>query len=624
MFIPTTAEEIQKLGWDGLDVILVTGDTYIDSPYIGAAIIGKLLIAEGYRVGIIAQPDPQGDDICRLGEPALFWGVTGGSIDSMVANYTALKKRKKQDDLTPGGQNNRRPDRAVIVYSNLIRQHFKDTVPIVLGGLEASLRRIAHYDYWSDSIRRSILFDSRGDYLLYGMAESAVLELAARLRDGVTWNNVRDGTKSSALHNGSKPNILRDGVTTDASHNGVTPDNVRGGSKVDALRDGVTTDAPNDDVPVDDIRGLCWIAREPIQGAIELPPYETAASDKNAFARMFKLFYANNDPLTAQTLIQKQDTRWLVQNPPALPPAQKELDRYYELDYEYTQHPWYARMGSVKALDTIQFSLTTHRGCYGECNFCSITVHQGRTVTSRSEASLIREARKMTRHPEFHGTIKDVGGPTANMYGFECSKKLCEGSCSRRCMVPSLCAKMPVDHSRQRHLLKKLRSLPGVKHVFVASGIRYDLVMKDDRHGDGYLRDAIQWHTSGQMKIAPEHSDEKVLKLMGKPKPDMLLKFRDLFYKITKSARKQQYLTYYLIAAHPGCTETDMKDLKRFTGRKLRISPEQVQIFTPTPSTWSSLMYWTEHNPFTGEKIFVEKSLKAKMQQKQIITGSWR
>ncbi len=570
MFIPTTAEEIQKLGWDGLDIILVTGDTYIDSPYIGAAIIGKLLIAEGYRVGIIAQPDPQGDDICRLGEPALFWGVSGGSIDSMVANYTALKKRKKQDDLTPGGQNNRRPDRAVIVYSNLIRQHFKDTVPIVLGGLEASLRRIAHYDYWSDSIRRSILFDARGDYLLYGMAESTVLELAARLRDGVT------------------------------------------------------TDAPNDDVPVDDIRGLCWIAREPIQGAIELPPYETAASDKNAFTRMFKLFYSNTDPLTAQTLIQKQDTRWLVQNPPALPPAQEDLDRYYELDYEYTQHPWYARMGSVKALDTIQFSLTTHRGCYGECNFCSITVHQGRTVTSRSEASLIREARKMTRHPEFHGTIKDVGGPTANMYGFECSKKLCEGICSRRCMVPSLCVKMPVDHSRQRHLLKKLRSLPGVKHVFVASGIRYDLVMKDDRHGNGYLRDVIQWHTSGQMKIAPEHSDERVLKLMGKPKPDMLLKFRDLFYKITKSARKQQYLTYYLIAAHPGCSEADMKDLKRFTGRKLRISPEQVQIFTPTPSTWSSLMYWTEHNPFTGEKIFVEKSLKAKMRQKQIVTGSWR
>ncbi|MBN1266709.1 MAG: YgiQ family radical SAM protein [Anaerolineales bacterium] len=558
MFIPTTKEELRSLGWDSLDVILITGDSYVDSPFIGVSMIGKILLNAGYRVGIIAQPDIHNDDITRLGEPGLFWGVTGGSIDSMVANYTALKKRKKQDDLTPGGENIRRPDRAVIVYSNLIRRYFKETAPIVLGGLEASLRRIAHYDYWSDSIRRSILFDARADYLLYGMAENTVLQLA------------------NIFKKGSRP---------------------------------------------EELRGLCYISKEPVSGAIELPSFKEVAEDKNAFVKMFHTFYQNNDAITAGTLVQLQDTRYLVQTPPPFPLSQPELDELYKLDYEYAQHPWYEQSGSVRALDTIQFSLTTHRGCYGECNFCSIAIHQGRTVTWRSESSLLQEARTMIDHPDFKGTIADVGGPTANMYGFECKKKTDEGSCSfRRCLVPSICPNLPVNHNRQRSLLQKLRQLPGVKHVFVASGIRYDLVLKDTKHGGRYLRDVVRWHTSGQMKIAPEHTSANILKLMGKPGPDLLLKFRDLFYDFTSSFRKKQYLTYYLIAAHPGCTENDMKDLKTFTGRNLWVSPEQVQIFTPTPSTYSSLMYYTEKDPFTGKKIFVEKDLSRKKRQKQIIT----
>ena len=562
MFIPTTAEELNQLGWDKLDVILITGDSYVDSPYIGVAVIGKVLLQAGFRVGIIAQPDVQSDDITRLGEPGLFWGVTGGCIDSMVANYTALKKRKKLDDMTPGGTNNMRPDRAVIVYSNLIRQYFKKTAPIVLGGLEASLRRIAHYDYWSNKVRRSILFDARGDYLLYGMSENSVVTLANTLRKG------EDPTKN---------------------------------------------------------RGLCFISNERIEEAIELPSYKKAASDKEAFAEMFHKFYQNNDALTAEVLIQKQDTRYLVQNPPSLPLEQSELDKIYDLDYEYAQHPMYEQLGPVRALETMQFSLTTHRGCYGECNFCSIAVHQGRTVTWRSEKSILQEAKIMSGHPDFKGTIKDVGGPTANMYGFECQKKKVDGSCiHRRCLVPSLCPQMPVDHSKQRSLLQKLRRIPGVKHVFVASGIRYDLVLEDTRYGNKYLQDVVRWHTSGQMKIAPEHASSRILKLMGKPGPDLLLRFRDLFYQLTSSFRKNQYLTYYLIAAHPGCTENDMKDLKIFIGRNLKILPEQVQIFTPTPSTYSSLMYYTERDPFSGEKIYVEKDLSRKRRQKQIITRNTR
>ena len=555
MFLPTTHEEMKALGWDRLDVILITGDGYIDSPFVGIAVIGKILLNAGYTVGIIAQPDTtSGDDIRRLGEPRLFWGVTAGCIDSMVANYTATGRKRRRDDYTPGNVNNRRPDRAAIVYSNLIRRYFKKTRPIVLGGIEASLRRIAHYDFWSDSIRRSILFDARAEYLLYGMADRSVIELAACLKEGT---NPRT------------------------------------------------------------IRGLCYISHTIPAGCLELPSFETAAQDKAAFTEMFHRCYRNNDPVTALPLAQKQDTRYLIQNPPAPYLSGRELDAVHALDYERAVHPFYRTGGEVKALETIKFSITTHRGCYGECNFCAITVHQGRRVTWRSRSSILAEARVLTAQPHFKGTIQDVGGPTANMYGIECTRKEKEGAClERRCLFPTICSRLKVNHEKQLSLLKALRAIKGVKKVVVASGIRHDMILSDTHHGMDYLREVVRHHVSGQMKIAPEHSETRVLAMMGKPGQEDLLRFKELFYALTKKEKKKQFLTYYLIAAHPGCTEEDMRKLRVFALRQLRLLPEQVQVFTPTPSTYSTLMYWTERDPFTGTPIFVEKTIRGRQQQR--------
>jgi uncharacterized radical SAM protein YgiQ len=561
MFLPTTREELNNLKWDKLDVVLVTGDSYIDSPFIGIAVIGKVLANAGFRVGIIAQPDIHSEkDITRLGEPELFWGVSGGSIDSMIANYTSLKKRRKSDDYTPGGINDRRPDRATIVYTNLIKQYFKHTRPIMLGGIEASLRRIAHYDYWSDSIRSSILFDSKADYLLYGMAEKSVLQFANAMKNG------EDARK---------------------------------------------------------IRGLCYIAGkadEIPEGYLKLPAFDTVKTDNKALIEMFHTFYKNNDPLNAEGLYQKHGTRYLIHNPPALHLTQAEMDAVYALDYERAQHPYYERQGKVKALETIRFSISTHRGCYGECNFCAITVHEGRTVQWRSQKSILSEAEKIASMPDFKGYIVDVGGPTANMYGFECRKKLQQGACKdKRCLYPQICPSLVIDHKPQIELLRKIRCIPEVKKVFVASGIRYDLLLNDKQYGEEYLRELVKYHISGQMKIAPEHTEDSVLRRMGKPGKELLLQFKALFDKTTQKAKKEQFLTYYLIAAHPGCTASDMNKLKRFTSRELKMNPEQVQIFCPAPSTYSGLMYYTETDPFSGKKIFVEKDLSKKELQKDIV-----
>ncbi|KTB48735.1 YgiQ family radical SAM protein [Dehalogenimonas alkenigignens] len=563
MFLPTTKQELDALGWDRLDVILVTGDSYIDSPFIGIAVIGKMLARAGFRVGVIAQPDTHSAaDITRLGEPRLFWGVSGGCIDSMIANYTSLKKKRRSDDYTPGGRNTRRPDRAAIVYTNLIRQHFKNTAPIVLGGLEASLRRVAHYDYWDDRVRGSILFDAKADYLLYGMAEKATVELARTL------NQVGD---------------------------------------------------------VRQIRGLCYIAGEADTAAVrknylELPPLDLVEEDKEAFTEMFYAFYQNNDPITARGLYQKHGNRYLVQNPPQPSMSQLELDAVFGLGFERAQHPYYETLGKVKALETIKFSILSHRGCYGECNFCAIAVHEGRTVQWRSEQSILAEARELTKYPDFTGFIRDVGGPTANMYGFECGQKLERGACpAKRCLYPEVCPSLEVDHSRQVSLLKKLRKIEGIKKVFVASGVRPDLVLADRQHGEPYLKEVVGHHISGQMKVAPEHSEDSVLRLMGKPPAASTLKFKSFFDKLSANAGKKQFLTYYLIAAHPGCTAADMKHLKSFADRNLHLNPEQVQIFLPAPSTYSSLMYYTGINPFTGKPIFVEKEPQLKNLQKDII-----
>ena len=559
MFLITTRAEMKKLSWDKLDVIIVTGDTYIDSPYIGAAVIGKVLQSAGYKVGIIAQPDTESEkDISRLGEPDLFWGVTSGSVDSMVANYTALKKRRRKDDFTPGGKNTRRPDRATILYSNLIRKYFKNTRPIILGGIEASLRRIAHYDYWDNKIRRAILFDAKADILVYGMGENSVLKLAHNLKTGKDWK---------------------------------------------------------------DIRGICYISPYPKEEYKILPSYQEIKEVKKKFISMFHTFYINNDPLTARGLCQQQDSRYLIQNPPAYPLAQKELDRVHDLTYEREVHPFYKKEGEVKALETIKFSITTHRGCYGECNFCSITVHQGRVIQGRSEKSILREAKLLTRLKDFKGYILDVGGPTANMYGIECQKKLKSGSCAdKRCLYPQFCPSLKINHKRQMEILKKIRQIEGVKKVFVASGIRYDILLRDQKYGEKYLHELVKYHISGQLKIAPEHTENNVLEKMGKPGQGYLKRFRDKFFQINKEQKKKQFLTYYLIAAHPGCREEDMYRLKEYTSKELKLNPEQVQIFTPTPSTYSTLMYYTEIDPFTGKAIYVEKNFKKKGRQKKIVT----
>ena len=554
-FLPTTMEEARERGWDALDVILVTGDTYIDSPFIGVSVIGRVLEDEGYRVGIIAQPDmASGEDIKRLGEPVLFWGITAGCIDSLVANRTASGKKRRQDDYTPGGENERRPDRATIIYSNHIKQHFKGTVPLVLGGIEASLRRVAHYDFWTDKIRKSVLFDAKADYLLYGMAERAVVELADCLKE---------------------------------------------------------KKAPCD------VRGLCYIAKEKPDDAIELPPFQDVSKDKDLFTKMFHAFYANNDPVTAKRLAQRQDTRYLVQNAPAEYLSTDDLDRIYNFDYARDVHPRYAKDGHVRALDTIRFSVATHRGCYGECNFCAIAVHQGRTVRSRSRQSIVNEVKAIAKHPMFKGAIQDVGGPTANMYGIDCSRKGSKGCCDdKRCLYPQVCSALKVNHSEQINLLKELRAIPGVKRIVVASGIRHDMVLADKALGNDYLKQIVSHHVSGQLKLAPEHSESGVLARMGKPGTESLLAFRELFYKLTKQVEKNQFLTYYMIAAHPGCTDADMAALRVFAVQKLQLKPEQVQVFTPTPSTYSTLMYWTEKDPFTGEACFVEKSVKGRDAQK--------
>ncbi|MEQ8213652.1 MAG: YgiQ family radical SAM protein [Smithellaceae bacterium] len=558
MFLPTTQAELKKLKWDKLDIILITGDVYIDSPFSGVSVIGHLLLDAGFRVGIIAQPDPgSSDDISRLGEPELFWGITGGCMDSLVANYTATKKKRRSDDLTAGGKNNRRPDRACVVYANLIRRYFKDTRPLVLGGIEASLRRIAHYDYWSDSIRRSILFDTRADFLVYGMAEKAILELATALQ------NHRD---------------------------------------------------------TQDIRGICYIAAQKPDDFLELLAFEEAAADKNAFAAMFNLFYKNNDPLTARGMVQRHGPRYLIHNPPQPALTTSELDMIYALNFTRAVHPFYQAQGKVQAMDTIRFSITSHRGCFGECNFCSIGVHEGRAVISRSENSIISEAQKLAALPDFKGYILDVGGPSANMYGMNCRRKQTQGGCPhKRCLYPHVCANLNVDHEKQINLLRRLRKIKGVRKVFVASGIRYDLLLADKKHCLNYMQELVAHHISGQLKVAPEHTSEKILKIMGKPGIEALLEFKAIFEKLNRDAGCRQFLTYYFIAAHPGCTDGDMRDLKAFASRKLKIHPRQVQIFTPTPSTYSSLMYWTGIDPATGGKIFVEKDAGKKQKQKDII-----
>jgi len=555
MFLPTTKEEIKNLGWNKPDIILISGDTYIDSPFMGTAIIGNWLAAHGFKVAVIAQPDVNSDEIARLGEPELFWGVSAGAMDSFVANYTALNKFRNDDDLTPGGINNLRPDRACMVYTNLIRRYFKNTKPVVLGGVEASLRRITHYDFKDNALRRSILFDAKADAIVYGMGEQASLDLAVALRDEKEWRS---------------------------------------------------------------IKGLCYIAKEKPEGALEIPSFEECKENKDKFFEAFTTFYKNETIKEPRALVQKHAERYLVQNPHAAPLTPKELDEVYDLDYTREVHPYYAKLGKVKAQDTIKFSITTHRGCVGECNFCSIAAHQGKQVVSRSDASILAEAKKITELKDFKGYITDLGGPTANMFEMHCKTQGVAGSCeNKQCLFPNECPSLINGHNKQLALLEKVAKLPGVKKVFISSGIRYDLICNDKESGQKYLNAITANHISGQMKVAPEHTNDKVLALMGKPDSSLLKQFIEMFKTATPATQKM-FLTYYFIAAYPGCGEKEMRELQSFIGRNLKIHPEQVQIFTPTPSTVATAMYYCEKD-LQGNKIFVEKDRNNKQKQKRII-----
>ncbi len=558
MFIPTTMEEARSRGWDALDIILVSGDTYTDNAYNGAALVGHWLIDHGLRVGIIAQPSvDSGEDISRLGQPELFWSVSSGCVDSMVANYTPTRKFRKEDDFTPGGVNDRRPDRACIAYSNLIKKYAKGK-PIVLAGIEASLRRIAHYDFWSDSVRRSVLLDAKADAIVYGMAERATLEIARLMLSGEDWHGVR---------------------------------------------------------------GICYASSSAPEDAVMMPSFEEVSEDGPKFMRAFILFRDNCDPVTARTLCQPHGGRFLVQNPPQPPLTTEELDSLYESDFEDAVHPFYARLGHVRAMDTVSNSITTHRGCYGDCSFCAIAVHQGTTVVSRSEESILREAGRFASRPGFNGIIRDVGGPTANMYGIECAVKQAKGRCrDRGCLGRSPCPRLPIDHGRQIALLERISRVPGVRRVFVSSGVRYDMVVADRANGARYLDCLVREHVSGQMKVAPEHVCPHVLRYMGKPDREVLERFRGMFQESVGRCGKDLYLTYYFMAAHPGCTEDDMRELSRYCREELRTVPEQVQVFTPTPSTYSTAMYRTAKDMRLRD-VRVERSVQRRQRQKEAVTG---
>ena len=556
MFIPATIQESRARGWDSFDIILVSGDTYTDNSYNGTAVIGHWLIDHGFKAGIIAQPRlDSSEDILRLGVPNLFWSVSAGCVDSMVANYTPTNRRRKDDDFTPGGINDRRPDRACIAYSNIIKRHAKGK-PIILGGIEASLRRIAHYDMWDDVVRRSVLLDSKADAIVYGMGELSNLEIAQRMRDGKDWK---------------------------------------------------------------DVRGICYMSSELPLPSVALPSYEECASDPMAFAEMFRIFRDNSDPVSGRRMHQAYGKRYLIHNRPQRCMTRQELDSSYESDYENTVHPLYASQGKVKAMETIRNSITTHRGCYGDCSFCAIAVHQGRAVVSRSKESILREARKIASDPSFNGIIQDVGGPTANMYGIDCPVKSMAGSCKDRgCLFPKPCPRLPIDHSAQTELLREISAIPGVRKAFVNSGIRYDMIVADRSGGEEYLDELIMRHVSGQMKIAPEHISPKVLRLMGKPSREVLEDFREMFSDSCGRCGKRQFLTYYFIAAHPGCTEDDMRGLADYCRRVLRTNPEQVQIFTPTPSTVSTMMYHCGKD-LSGKDVRSEHSMQKKQKQKDIL-----
>lgn len=558
-FLPVSREDMLERGIEQLDFILITGDSYVDHPSFGIAIISRVLEAEGFSVGIIAQPDWRTNkDFEKLGRPRLAFLVSSGNIDSMVAHYTAAKKKRSDDAYTAGGKAGKRPDRAVIVYCKKIREIYGD-IPISIGGLEASLRRFAHYDYWDDAVRPSILVDSGADILLYGMSEHQITELAHRLNAG---EDIRSIT---------------------------------------------------------DIRGTCYLT-EPKNtplGAAECPSFAQVCENKEAYARACRIQYDQQDEVYGKTVIQRHGDKMLVQNPPAKSLTTEELDRVYSLPYARTYHPMYEKDGGVPGIEEVEFSITHNRGCFGNCNFCSIALHQGRRISCRSEESILEEAKLLTTLPNFKGYIHDVGGPTANFRMPSCQKQLEHGLCKgKKCLAPTPCPNLDVDHSQYLDILRKIRKIKGIKKVFIRSGIRYDYLIEDKN--EEFMRELIEHHVSGQLKVAPEHCSAVVLDMMGKPHIEAYKKFSEKFYRMTKSVGKEQYLVPYLMSSHPGSTLKEAVELALFL-KENNIRPEQVQDFYPTPGTISTCMFYTGLDPYTMKPVYVPRSAEEKAMQRALL-----
>ncbi len=560
MFLPVCKSDMVKQGIKQLDFILVSGDAYVDHSAFAHAVIGRVLESIGYSVGIIPQPNWQNiDDFKKLGTPRLGFLVCPGNIDSMVNHYTASKKRRNQDFYSPGGKAGLRPDRATIVYCNKIREAFGNKIPIIIGGIEASLRRFAHYDYWSDSVRRSILIDSGADLLIYGMGEKQIMEIADLLNCGASIKDIKH-----------------------------IP--------------GTVYEETKEKLPTD---------------CIILPDFNSVSTDKKQYAIATYKMVFEQDYIRGKVLAQKDNKKYVVQNPPATPLSQDELDWVYELPYENTYHPMYEKLGGVPAISEIKFSLTSCRGCFGNCNFCALAFHQGRTVTARSHKSLIREAENMTKSPDFKGYIHDVGGPTANFRHPSCEKQLKMGACKdKQCLFPTPCKNLDVSHQDYLSLLRKLRKIPKVKKVFIRSGIRYDYLLADKN--DEFFYELCKYHISGQLRVAPEHISDRVLKYMGKPSREIYDKFIEKFNRINKELNKEQYAVPYLMSSHPGSTLKDAIALSEYL-RDKNIQPDQVQDFYPTPGSISTCMYYTELNPYTLETVYVPKTYEEKQMQRALL-----
>lgn len=557
-FLPISKDDMKKRGWKELDFLYIVGDAYVDHPSFGHAIISRVLEKHGYKVGIVSLPDWHStDDFIRMGRPKLGVLVSAGNIDSMVNHYTVNKKKRHDDSYAPGNKAGMRPDRATIVYCNRIREAF-GSIPVLIGGVEASLRRFAHYDYWDDKIRRSVLFDSRADILMYGMGEKQIVAIANKLRDGV---NVKDIT---------------------------------------------------------DIAGTCYISSEyNKENAVLLPSCEECISDKKAYAVSCRIQYYEQNPYIGKPLVQKHGDRYLIQNPPMPPLETDELDEVYSLPYMKNYHPVYEKDGGIPAISEVKFSLAANRGCFGSCNFCALAFHQGRIVTSRSDESLIAEAKEMVKDKDFKGYIHDVGGPTANFRGPACKKQLKTGACkNKQCLFPEPCKNMDISHKKYLDLLRKLRNIDGVKKVFIRSGIRFDYLINDK--DDTFFYELCKHHISGQLKVAPEHISDNVLKYMGKPENSVFNRFSDKFYKINEKIGKKQYLVPYLMSSHPGSTLHDAVKLAVYL-KEHNINPQQVQDFYPTPGTISTCMFYTGLDPFTMKKVYVPKTPKEKHMQRALL-----